>query len=240
MATEYELTETPIEDWIDEGVSFLQAKVTLYRNPAIYAQYGPLLEQIRALEGELAPKKEKSKRDGSLDEESLGGAPAGEESLGEDSLTTAMSQRLEELYTEAENLWKIYSEDVEVWTLRRLDDHEVRAVQEEMDIPVPTAPPAMNPKASPSAKTAHAKKFEKFITEMKTYTEELNIRCLALAVMDVVVKGDKKPAPSLEGLRRLRARPGGVVHVRELIAALESLTAEGVNIMAPHRSGAGA
>lgn len=238
MATDYELTETPIEDWIDEGVSFLQAKVTLYRNPSIYAQYGPLLEQIRTLEAELAPKK-KSKRDASL-EESLGDAPTDEESLGGDSLTVAMNERLEELYTEAERLWEIYSKDVEVWTLRRLDDHEVQAVQKEMDLPVPTAPPTLNPKASPSAKTAHVKRFEKFIQDMKAYTEELNIRCLAIAVLGVEVKGEAKPAPSLEGLRRLKARPGGVDHVRELVAALESLTTEGVNIMAPHRPGAGA
>ena len=97
MSTEYELNETPLEDWIDEGVSFLQAKVTIYRNPALYAQYQPLLDQIRSLEQELAPKKQKAKKDASL-EESLGDAPVGEEALGEDSLTTAMNERLEELY----------------------------------------------------------------------------------------------------------------------------------------------
>lgn len=239
MSTDYELNQTPIEDWIDEGVSFLQAKVTIYRNPAIYAQYQPVLDQIRALEKELAPKKVRQKADASLDEESLGGAPS-EPSLGDDELTFEMRQRLEELYSEAERLWEEYSKDVEVWTLRRIDEQEVKDIQKEMDLPLPSAPAKIKGGASPSAQKAYAKKFEKFIEEMKEYTEELNIRCLAVAVLGVTVKGEEKPSPSLDGLRRLKARPGGVTHFRELVSALESLTTEGVNIMAPHRSGAGA
>lgn len=240
MSTDFELNETPIEDWIEEGVSFLQAKVTLYRNPSIYAEYQPVMDQIRTLERELAPTKVKQKRDASLDEEALGDSAAGEQSLGDDDLTIALNERLEELYTTAERLWKTYSEDVEVWTLRRLDEPEVQAIQKEMDLPLPTAPNKPANKPSPSVQTAYVKKFETFIMGMKEYTEELNLRCLAIAVLGVVVKGVEKPAPSLEGLRRLKTRPGGTTHVRELIAALESLTAEGVNILAPHRPGAGA
>lgn len=244
MSTEYELNDTPVEDWIEDGVSFLQANVTIYRNPALYAEYQPLMDQIQALETHLAPKKARVKKETSLgDEESLG-APAGEESLGEDDLTVAMRARLEDLYKEAEALWKKYSEDAEVWTLRRLDTAEVHQIQEEMkaelNLVVPTAPPALNPKASPSAKTAHLKKFEKFLEAMSEYTEELNIRCLSIAVLRVVVKGTEKPAPSLAGLRRVKARPGGTSHIQELVAAVENLSKEGVNIMAPHRSGAGA
>lgn len=246
MSTEYEITETPVEDWIEEGVSFLQANVTIHRNPAIYAEYQPVLEEIQALEKHLAPKKTRTKREAALgDEESLGGDTSGEESLAEeDSLTASVRERLEELYKTAEALWEQYSKDVEVWTLRRVDNHEVEAVQEqmreEMNLVVPPPPPALNPKASPSAKTAHAKKFEKFIRDMKAYTDELNIRCLELAVIKVVVKGVEKPAPSLAGLRRVKARPGGTDHIHELVEALENLTKEGVNILAPHRPGAGA
>ena len=239
MSTEYELTSTPIEDWIDEGVSFLQANVTLYRNPAIYAEYQPVIDQIRSLEAELAPKKVRQKRDASL-EESLGDDAPAEESLAEDGLTTALNHRLEKLYAEAERLWKLYSEDVEVWTLRRIDEQEVREVQKDMDLPLPTQPgkPGKNP--SKQMQAAYVRKFEAFIGAMKDYTDELNIRCLVIAVLGVVVKGEKKPAPSLEGLRRLKLRPGGAAHIRELVTALESLTQEGVNIMAPHRPGAGA
>lgn len=245
MSTEYELNQTPIEDWIEEGVSFLQANVTLYRNPSIYAEYQPLLEQIKSLEAELAPKKAKPKRESSLgDDESLGDdAPvAGEESLGdeEDELTVAMRARLEELYGTAEVLWKKYSEDIEVWTLRRLDEQEVQAVQKEMDLPMPTQPGKPGTKPSKTMQAAYVRKFEAFIQAMKEYTDDLNLRCLQIAVLKVVVKGEEKPAPSLDGLRRLKARPGGPTHVRELVAALESLSTEGVTIMAPHRSGAGA
>lgn len=241
MSTKYELNDTPIDDWIDNGVSFLQANVTLYRNPSIYAQYQPLLEQIRSLEAELAPKK-KVKKEQTLNEESLGDGPsAGEdESLAGDPLTQEMNARLEELYAEAERLWKLYSEDVEIWTLRRLDEPEVAEVQKGMEMPLPVQPnqPGKNP--SKAMQTAYVKKLEKFLEDMREYSDELNLRCLALAVLDVEVKGEKKPAPSVDGLRRLRARPGGVSHFRELVDALENLTAEGVNIIAPHRSGAGA
>ena len=239
MSTDYELNQTPIEDWIEEGVSFLQANVTLYRNPSIYAEYQPLVDQIQALEKELAPKKAKAKRDAGLDEESLGDAPT-EDSLGDDDLTVAMRARLEELYGKAEVLWAKYAEDTEVWTLRRLDEHEVQEVQKGMELPLPTAPGKPGAKPSKQMQSAYVKKFQAFIEEMTEYTQELNIRCLSLAVLKVVVKGEEKPPPSLDGLRRLKARPGGEKHIRELIAALESLAQEGVNIMAPHRSGTGA
>lgn len=237
MSTEYELNQVPLEDWIEEGVSFLQANVTIYRNPSIYAQYQPLLDQIRTLEAELAPAA-KSKKESSLGEESLGNEARGEESLADDGLTSEMRTRLEELYTEAERLWKLYSDDAEVWTLRRLDEAEVQVVQQEMDMPLPAAPNKVPEKASNQMKAAYLKKFETFILGMKEYTDELNLRCLAISVMKVVVKGESKPAPSLEGLRRVKGRPGGQNHIRELIEALENLTTEGVNIMAPHRSGA--
>ena len=243
MPTEYELTQTPIEDWIEEGVSFLQANVTIYRNPAIYAQYQPILDQIRSLEAELAPAAKPKKTEASLGDEALGdqvAAATGEESLGDDDLTLAMRARLEELYTEAERLWKVYSEDVEVWTLRRLEEAEVKEIQAGMELPLPVAPNKVGEKASNQMKAAYLKKLETFIVAMKEYTDELNVRCLSRAVLKVVVKGVEKPAPSLDGLRRVKKRPGGELHVRELVESLENLTAEGVNIIAPHRPGAGA
>lgn len=242
MSTQYELNQTPLEDWIDEGVSFLQANVTLYRNPAIYAEYQPLVEQIRVLEAELAPVA-KPKKESALGEEALGDqvrAAQAEESLGEDSLTGEIRTRLEELYAKAEELWKQYSDNSEVWTLRRLDPSEVKEIQKGMEMPLPEAPNKISDKASNQMKSAHAKKFETFLLSMVEYTDELNLRCLAAAVLKVVVKGEEKPAPSLDGLRRLKKRPGGQAHIRELVEALESLTTEGVDIMAPHRSGAGA
>ena len=242
MPTEYELTDTPIEDWIEEGVSFLQANVTIYRDPAIYAQYQPVLDQIRSLEAALAPAA-RPKREAALGEETLGGeatAAIAEESLGEDDLTAEMRTRLDELYAEAERLWDMYSKNVEVWTLRRLDEEEVQEVQKGMEMPLPTAPAKVSDKASNQMKTAYARKFEAFIVGMKEYTDELNLRCLARAVLKVEVAGVEKPTPSLDGLRRVKKRPGGTLHVRELITALENLTREGVNILAPHRPGAGA
>ena len=242
MSTEYELNQTPLEDWIEEGVSFLQANVTIYRNPSIYAQYQPLLDQIQTLEAELAPAA-KPKKESSLGEDALGDpvrAAQQDEALADDGLTSEMRARLEELYVEAERLWKLYSDDAEVWTLRRLDEAEVQEVQKGMEMALPVAPNKPGNKPSNQMQAAYVKKFETFILGMKEYSDELNIRCLARAVMKVVVKGEEKPAPSLEGLRRVKSRPGGQSHIRELIEALENLTAEGVNIIAPHRSGAGA
>lgn len=237
MTTEFKNTEVGLDDWIDNGVSFLQAEVTIYRNPAIYAKYQPLMEQIYALEQELKPPK-KDKKERSL-EESVGGIPeAQEEALGE-GIRAGLSQRLEELYAEAQVIYDEYVKDIEVWTLRRLDEHEVQEEREALG-PVPEAPakPPVNAKAA--AQTAHKRKMEAWIVEIREYTDQLNKRCLARATMKVVVKGEEKPAPSYEGIQRLEKRPGGKRHLEELIKALESLTVEGVEIMAPHREGAGA
>src|SRR5690606_24540439 len=54
VSTKFEVKgDTSLDDWID-GVSYLQADVTIYRNPALLAEYRPLLARIDDLEGERA------------------------------------------------------------------------------------------------------------------------------------------------------------------------------------------
>ncbi len=81
----------------------------------------------------------------------------------------------------------------------------------------------------------HVEAFETFVQEMTAWTEEFNLRSLARCVQKVDLNGKDVPAPTLEGIRRGKARPGGTGHIFELVAALENLASEGVAIVAPHR-----
>lgn len=249
MATKFESKDVDVEDWIDKGVSYLQAEVTIYRNPAIYAKYAPLLESIQALEAErakiLGPQtKRKSSREESLGDDVPTTLPKGEETLGEgNALLQEINDALEAKHTEAKALWEAYSANTEVWTLRRLDEVEIEEERVTMAAEgreLPTPPPDLPARASNQMKTAHAKKLEKFLKDINDYAEELNLRCLARGALSVVVQGQEKPVPSLEGFRKLSTRPGGKKHIGELVQALENLSIEDVNIMAPHREGAGA
>ena len=251
MATKFESKDVDVEDWIDEGVSYLQAEVTIYRDPAMFAEYQPLLEKIKILEAEKAKITGPKRKKVNAPEESLGDealevaqAPAGEQALGEENpILAEIEQALTEAYAKADELWKAYSENTEVWTLRRLDDAEVDEVRQGMEedgFTLPSPPNSIPAKASNQMKKSYATKMEAYLLNAAKFANELNLRCLAIGVLKVVVKGDEKKVPSLDGLRRLQARPGGQKHVGELVSALEALSVEDVAIMAPHREGAGA
>lgn len=246
MATEFKTHETPVDDWIDNGVSFLQADVTIHRNPAIYAEYGPLLDSIRNLEAErvqmIGPRKRrKVQADESLADDDIidtAKQEAEEASLADENpLLAEINAAIEERYARAQELWAKYSEDTEVWTFRRLDEHEVVEEREALG-PVPEEPRAPSKNSKPQAHTAYRKRFETFLKSMGEYAAELNLRCVARAAIKVVVKGEEKTVPDLEGFRRLKARPGGQSHIVEMVTALEGLSGEDVSIMAPHREGA--
>lgn len=250
MATKFESKDVDVEDWIDQGVSYLQAEVTIYRNPALYSKYAPLLESIKILEAERAKilgpqKKRKGAAEDSLGDEDLEPTvPRGEESLGEsNALLQEIETELQKKRQEAERLWEEYSQNTEVWTLRRLDEAEVEEERQAMieeGFVMPEQPRPAGNKPSAQAKHAMVKKMEKFLADVSVFAQELNLRCLSRAVLSVVVQGEEKTVPGLEGFRKLKARPGGEKHIHELVQALESLSLEDVAIMAPHREGAGA
>lgn len=240
MATEFKSEDADLESWIDDGVSFLQAEVKIYRNPAIFAKYQPIMDRIRILEDQLKPKKEKRER--SLDEESVGGDQAAaftDESLG-DSLKSEVEQAIDKAYAEAEKLWAEYSEDCEVWTLRRLNEEEVTEEREKLgDLPEPPGKISTT-KASQKMREKWAEEMAEWAEAMDTYNNELHTICLSKAVISVNVKGKVLKGVSVDGIRRLKKRPGGDQHFKELREAMNALTLEGVSIMAPHRDGAGA
>lgn len=234
MAVNIEQTDIDVEDWID-GVSYTQARVTIHRNPALYAQYEPLLAKIEAAEAEVAEYTQERDDDG--DDEALGDAAgaAGEQSLG-DPGAKAARDRLDALHSEAEALVKRYEDDVEVWHLRALDRDEIAEVLERH--PRPVQPKRPTEKAAAKTKDAYRQRIIDWTKEASAAQHEANLDMLALAVMHVEVKGVEKPAPSLEGIRRVAKRPHGSRHIDELMSALNSITSQEVEISAPHRAGA--
>jgi len=239
--------DVAVEDWID-GVSYVQTKVTIFRDPAMYAEYEPLLEKIdeadalvAELEAEHAPEKPDDATLG--DGAALGGeaaASGAESSLGEtEQVPQALADaraRLAELVGEAEELYARYEANREVWHIRALDQDEIREIADEVGIP--ETPDPLRSGATAAQQKAYMRRVEKHVEDIRKAKEEIDLRGLARAVQSVEVAGEAKPAPSLDGLRRVKARPGGRRHIRDLTAALERITLEEVQIAAPHRAGA--
>jgi hypothetical protein len=241
MVTEFKSEDVDVESWIDEGVSYLQAQVKIFRDPGMFAEYGPLMEKIKILEDNLRPKRE-PRKDRGLDEESVGGnqeAVFSDESLG-DETRSEVQQELDETRAEAKVLYDKYAANTETWTLRRLNEEEVIGVKETIG-EMPEMPPKPSPTKMPKAQQVKAlEKMREWSVAMQEYSDEVHVHCLALSTMSVAVKDKVIDHVTIEGIRRLRKRPGGDAHFKELVRAMTELTAEGVEIMAPHRSGAGA
>lgn len=239
MATEYKSEDRDLESWIDDGVSFLQAEVTIFRDPAMFAKYGPLMQRIDILEKELKPKKDKKER--SLGEESVGGDSQAivDESLA-DTFSSEISAELDGLYVEAEKLYAEYSKNTEVWTLRRLNEDEIEEKRDILgNMPDEPVRPSST-KMSKAQRDTAVRNMVAWSEKVQEYSDELHTLCLAESVVSVLVKGKQVPKPTLDGIRRLRKRAGGDAHFKELRDAMNALAIEGVSIMAPHRDGAGA
>lgn len=230
MSTKFEVKgDTSLDDWID-GVSYLQADVTIYRNPALLAEYRPLLARIDDLEGERA----------ALVEDAPESDP--EASLASKKTKTShpriadIDAELETLMNRAEELYKKFTADVEVWTMRKIEDLEVAEIQKELG-PSPEMPKKLPKNARAQVRAERDAAIEAWSQEMMKYTSELNVRCVHRAALKVHVKGKDREVPDLDGMRRILHRPGGTDHINELAKALHRLSAEGVDIVAPHRSG---
>lgn len=243
MSTEFKAADVDVEDWIN-GVSYLQADVTIYRNPALLAEYNPLLNKIEALEEEreelAAPDQDTEVTDTSLDGKTtttrvLAGERSMREKAAEDPRVAQIDEELVPLYERAEELHRRFTNDTEVWTLRKVEPAEADRVREELG-GVPTEPTPLAKNASKTMRAKHVEELQAWYDEMKAFSLEFTLNALAFSVLKVVVNGKEVPPPTIEQLRQIMARPGGPSHIDELAKAMDSLTAEGVNIVAPHRS----
>lgn len=245
-STEFEAVDIDVEDWIG-GTSFLQAKHTIYRNPAMYAEYQPILARIDELQQEIADLTAEDEPDVISDralgdaEESLVVVPAGDRALGEkpveDPRLAEARAELERLTVKANEMWEQYAADVEVWQLRKLEESELVAIKDEIGEP-PAEPRGLSKNAKPQAVTAYTKRFDAWYLAMQNYTTRYNLHCIAKATVRVTVQGANRGTVTPAQMERLHERPGGRQHVLELIAVLEQLSTEGVDIVAPHRAGA--
>lgn len=243
--TEFEATDVDVEDWIG-GVSFLQASHTIYRNPAMYAEYQPVLARIAALEQEIADLTAQDEpnviSDQSLSgEETLVSVPAGDRALGEKPVeaprVAETRAELERLTVEANEMYEQYEADVEVWRLRKLEDAELVAINDTIGEP-PAEPRVPSKNAKPQTLTVYTKKFDAWLHASAKYVERYNLHAVAAATLSVTVQGTDRGTVTPEQMERIAARPGGKQHVLELVRVLEQLSMEGVDIVAPHRAGA--
>ena len=242
--TRVEHTDAEIEDWID-GATFVQVKVDIHRNPALWADLQPLYAQVAAAEDRLAEARASATRHEGSGEGTLAGsspgatAPPGEGTLAEATpvpVGVAEAQAdLDALLAEARALYERYDADKETWIIRGLDVAEAQQIVAAHDRP-PAAPPVRRPK---EGQRAYRARQAAFIDQVAAYKVAVDEHALSLAVVEVIVRGEHKPPPSVEGLRRVRARPHGARHWAALVAAMESLTTGEVAIPAPHRTSAG-
>lgn len=243
--TTFEATDVDVEDWIG-GVSFLQASHTIYRNPAMWAEYQPVLDRIDALEHEIDELTAQDEPDDAVVDRSMAGeepliaaqAPTGDRALGDKPVepprAAELRDELETLTKRANKMWEQYESDVEVWRLRKLEESELKAIKDELGEP-PAEPhrPSKNPK--PQAVTAYTRRFDTWLKNMAEYGKRYNLRSVAKATLSVTVAGADRGTVTLEQMERILARPGGEQHVTELVTVLEQLSLEGVDIVAPHR-----
>lgn len=243
--TEFEATDVPLDDWIS-GVSFLQASHTIYRNPAMFAEYQPLLARIDVLEQEIdgltAEDEPDTISDQSLSgEETLVRVPSGDRALGEKPVeaprVAELRAELARLTVEANEMYEQYAADVEVWRLRKLEEAELVALKGEIGEP-PAEPRGLAKNAKPQAVTAYTKRFDAWLHDTAKYVERYNLHAVAAATISVTVQGTDRGTVTPEQMERIAARPGGKQHVLELVRVLEQLSMEGVDIVAPHRAGA--
>jgi len=213
MATELVETEIDLENWIT-GTSYAQAKVTIYRNPALIAEYEPLLERIKELEAKEVP------------------ADDPEAGLGDETPTT-INAELEKLYIEAERLHAKYESDKEVWTLRALEPSEITELRDVE--PRPVAPKVLPSDADDAARGAHQLARDAYQKANEAWSVAYTLRAIERAVIGVVVAGREVPKPNASMLEYLPKRAGGHRHVMQLGDAIMQASSQEPAILAPHR-----
>lgn len=222
MQTEIIEADLDLENWIT-GTSYAQAKVTIYRNPALMAEYEPLLERIAELEEQA-----ETATDEALSGEGGGTSVAHlkEASLGEVS-------ELDRLYEQAEALHARFEADAEVWTLRALDPIEIDELREQVPQPIPPKPLAVD--ADDAARAEHQKARNTYKRELAEWGIDYNLKAIARSVLSVIVAGKQVPTPDEVMLTALPKRPGGPRHVETLARAIVQVSNNEVTLLAPHR-----
>jgi hypothetical protein len=234
-------TGASLDDWID-GATFLQVKVDIHRNPALYSELKPLYELIEVAESRLEEARREAEHAAATTDAALGqDAPvatvSADSALGETARTPeaveAARADLEALLEQADEIYARYDADKETWTIRALDrETEISPIVSRYRLPELPLRREKEPQARFTART------EAYVKEVQRIKGEIDEQGLVLAIVDVVVGGEHKPPPGIEGLRRLRARPHGQQHFDQLVNAMNEVTLEEVAIIAPHRSGA--
>ena len=227
MQTEFIEADLDLENWIT-GTSYAQAKVTIYRNPALLAEYEPLMERIEELEQAI-------ERDGDSEESLTAEAHPHADSHGEASLTddTQTNDELAELYQQAEQLHAKFMADAEVWTLRALEPNEITELQATNTRPLPPKPLAMD--ATDEQRGEHQADRDAYQKALEAWGLDLNLRSIAKAVIGVTVAGRDVPKPDITQLSVLPNRPGGYRHVVTLADAIVTVSGQEVGLLAPHR-----
>lgn len=210
--TEIVETEIDLENWIT-GTSYAQAKVTIYRNPALLAEYEPLMAKIATLEAVTTE-------------------PDGEADLTSHS-ATSITAELADLYAQAEELHAMFEDDKEVWTLRALEPTEVTELSDAE--PRPIAPAPLPRDADDEARTAHQSARAAFNKANDEWAMGFNLRCIERSVQTVEVAGRVVPTPNGAMLGALPKRPGGYKHVTKLADAIMQASSQEPAILAPHR-----
>lgn len=230
-------TGVSIEDWID-GATFTQVRVDIHRNPALWGELQPLYALIEAAEARLDEAQRRARP--SAPDETLAGAEPPPEPVGEATLggpaqvpasVLAAQADVDRLYDQAKALYDRYDLDKETWVIRGLDPVEAREVIENQGQP-PTGPPRRQPDDDEDTWRLRSAQYVVAVNAWKLAIDE---DALSRAVVEVIVGGERKPPPSVDGLRRLRARPHGERHWARLVEAMEALTRDEVVIPAPHR-----
>lgn len=240
MNISIEQTDIGVDDWID-GVSYVQAKVEIHRDPALLADLLPLHEQITAAEQRLAALQAATTTPTGRDDATLGDAehttPVDDVALGDETPVPAAvadaQADLDELTARAAALYERYDAAKEIWTLRALAQEESEGIYKDVIADLEQGDPPV--RRSKETKAAFQVRFTEWATKQHQVHDEVAVRSLAAGVLSVNVNGTDRPAPSLDGIRRLRKRPHGDRHFAKLATALTTITTKEVDVPAPHR-----
>jgi hypothetical protein len=187
-------------DWVESG-TIARREVIIYNDLALVAEADAAEEALRVA---LSAASEDAER-----------------SMGEPDDVAAARERLDDIYAR----WEASKA---VWTVRALDDDEIRVICEEL--PAPERPASPAPDASPEWHHAHQDALRMWVKESQDVTDERNLRYVSKAVVSVVTAKGTATEASVGVLRTMRARAHGKMRLALLIKATEEATTGDVSV----------